>query len=205
MKKLVIITFALLASVSFAETKAAPKVAKKAAAVETKKDVTGTVKWTGYGVGKSHQGTIGIKSGQVVMKGDELTGGNVVLDMTTLKTEDSPKLQNHLKSADFFDVEKFGEGNFKITKVEALKSPAAGGPTHKITGDLTIRGKTHSQEILAVITKKGDKMVASGETEIKDRTQYDIVYRSGKFEAASALGNKLIEDNIKIQLDLQTL
>lgn len=204
MKKLVIITFALLASVGFAETKAAKKSAKTPAVTESKKDVTGAIKWTGYGVGKSHNGQIGIKSGYIEMKGTELTGGNIVLDMTTLKTNDSPKLEGHLKSADFFDVEKYNEGNFKITKVEALKSTGTGAPTHKITGDLTIKGKTHPQEVLATVVQKGDRFTAVGESEIKDRTQFDIVYHSAKFATASALGDKLIEDNIKIQLDLQT-
>jgi polyisoprenoid-binding protein YceI len=205
MKNTVIFTLALLGSVCFAQTKPAAKSAKAAVATEAKKDVIGTLKWTGYGVGKSHEGTIGVKSGHVEMKGSDLTGGNIVLDMTTLKTGDSPKLEGHLKNADFFDVEKFNEGNFKITKVEALKSPAAGAPTHKITGNLTIKGKTQPQEVLATITKQGEKFIAVGEAEIKDRTQYDIVYRSGRFEAASVLGNKLIQDNIKIQFDLQTL
>lgn len=204
MKKLVIITFAILASTSFAQTKSSAKTKKPAVIAEGKKDVTGTLNWTGYGVGKSHSGQIGIKSGYVELKGEELTGGNVVLDMTTLKTSDSPKLEGHLKNADFFDVEKHNEGSFKITKVEALKSATPGAPTHKITGDLTIKGKTHPQEVLATVSKKGDKFAALGDAEIKDRTKYDIVYNSAQYKTASALGDKLIQDNIKIQLDIQT-
>ena len=48
-----------------------------------------------------------LKSGTVEMKGEEITGGEFTIDMTSLKTADSEKLQGHLKSPDFFDVEKF--------------------------------------------------------------------------------------------------
>lgn len=201
MKNLLIIATLFIASISFAEKKAAVNTTKPAI---NKMAVTGVLKWTGFGVGKSHTGEIALKSGTVEMKGSDLIGGLFVLDMGTLTTADSPKLQGHLRTADFFDVEKFKEGAFKITKVEALKDAKAGAPTHKITGDLTIKGKTHTEEFLATITKQGAAFVAKADAEIKDRTQYDIVYNSSKFKTASALGDKLINDNIKIQLDLKT-
>lgn len=47
----------------------------------------------------------------------------------------STKFNAHLRSADFFDAEKFPVATFKSTKVEA-----AGNGKLKITGDLTIKG-----------------------------------------------------------------
>ena len=194
----------MLASVSFADVAKPTPVAKAAKPTAVSKmNVTGTVKWTGFGVGKSHSGDIAIKSGSVEMNGTALTGGSFILDMTSLKTGDSPKLQGHLRSPDFFDVDKFQEGQFKITKVEEIKDAKA-GPTHKIFGQLTIKGKTNPEEFLATVSKQGKGFAAKVETEIKDRTQYDIVYNSGKFKAVSVLGDKLINDNIKIQLDIKT-
>lgn len=205
MKKLLVIApilaLSLIASISFADNKAATKMTKPAL---TKLNTTGDLKWTGFGVGKSHTGTVTLKSGTIEMKGSELVGGVFVLDMTTLKTADSPKLEGHLRSADFFDVDKFTEGAFKITKVEAIKGAKAGTPTHKITGDLTIKGKTHEEMLLATVNQQEKAYTATAETEIKDRTQYDIVYNSAKFKTASALGDKLIQDNIKIQLNIKT-
>lgn len=194
----------MFASVSFADI-AKPAAAAKAAkpTAVSKMNVVGTVKWTGFGVGKSHTGDISLKSGSVEMNGSTLVGGNFTLDMKSLKTGDSPKLEGHLRSPDFFDVDKFQEGQFKITKVEAIKD-AKSGPTHKIFGDLTIKGKTNKEEFLATVSKQGKGFAAVVETEIKDRTQYDIVYNSSKFKAASVLGDKLINDNIKIQLDIKT-
>lgn len=200
MKKLLVTIIALTSSIAFSDVKAT-KISKL---TTNKITVSGGLQWTGYGVGKSHVGTINLKSGVIEMNGEQLVGGNFVLDMNTLKTGDSPKLESHLKSADFFDIEKFNEGTFKITKVEAIKGAKAGEPTHKITGELTIKGKTHTEQLQATITKNGKNYSATAETEIKDRTQYDIVYNSSKFKLASELGNKLIQDNIKVQLDIKT-
>ena len=211
MKKISLVAIALVASVSFAQTakktetpKTAAVPAAAAAPVLKKMDVKGKINWVGFGVGKTHTGEIAIKSGFAEIKGDDLVGGTFILDMTTLKTGDSPKLETHLKSEDFFNVEKFKEGSFKITKVEALKAGDQGSPTHKVTGDLTIKGKTHSEELMVNVGKQGEKFNVAGFTEIKDRTQYDIVYNSAKFKTVSALGDKLIEDKIKIALEVQT-
>lgn len=205
MKKLLIIATSILASISFAESKAtAKKDTKMAPPALTKIEVAGALKWTGYGIGKSHAGEITLKSGYVEFKGEELVGGTFIIDMATLKTGDSPKLEGHLKNADFFDVEKFKEGTFKITKAEAIKNAKAGEATHKITGDLTIKGKTHSETFDAIITKNGTTYTGVAKTQITDRTKYDIVYNSSKFKAASELGNKLIKDEIDIELDIKT-
>ncbi len=199
MKLFTLLTSTLLASsLAFAAGKADKKAP---AGAVIKHDVTGTLRWTGYGVGKSHAGNLSLKNGQIEMKGTDLVGGMFVIDMATLKTADSEKLQGHLQSPDFFDITKFPESTFKITKVEAIKSATA---THKISGDLTIKGKTNPVELMATVSEANGKMTASGSTEIKDRTKFDIVYNSAKFKAVSALGDKLIEDNIKIELDVTT-
>ncbi len=204
MKKILILA-SLITSMTYADVAKPAKVAPKAKAAKStvsKMNVTGTLKWQGFGVGKTHNGDITLKNGSVEMKDNSIVGGTFTMDMKSLKTGDSPKLEGHLRSPDFFDVEKFSEAQFKITKVEEIKD-AKSGPTHKIFGDLTIKGKTHAEELLATLTKQGNAYSATAEGEIKDRTQYDIVYNSGKFKAISALGDKLIQDNIKIQLDLK--
>ncbi len=204
MKKLLLATCLLVSSMSMAQTKSDKKATKPAPAAVTKMEVGGTLNWTGYGVGKTHTGQLQVKSGQVEMKGEELTGGNFVIDMSTLKTGDSPKLEGHLQSADFFDVKKYPEATFKITKVEKIKDAAVGAPNYKLTGDLKIKDKTNKEEFTALVQKADNKVMAKAETDIQDRTKYDIVYNSAKFKSASALGDKLIEDKIKIQMDLVT-
>jgi polyisoprenoid-binding protein YceI len=205
MKQIAVFALAMFAAVAFAENKTNSKKSTKPAPVasETAKlDLSGTLKWVGYGIGKSHAGEISIKGGQVEFTGEQIIGGNVTLDMKSLRTGDSPRLEGHLKSADFFDVDKFNEGSFKITKVEAITGAKPGEATHKITGELTIKGKTNIETFNATILKKDKEYSAVAKTQIADRTKYDIVYNSAKIKAASALGDKLIKDEIDVELNL---
>lgn len=207
MKKNLALSILLSLTLPLATHAAEKKATKKAAAAKTeavkKVDAAGNLKWTGYGVGKSHTGDIKISKGTLEMQGDQVVGGEFEMDMTSL-TSDSERLTGHLKSGDFFNVEKFGKSTFKITKVEALPNPTAGAPTHKFIGDLTIKDKTHPHEFLATVKKDGEKLSATAETEIKDRTKYDIVYNSKQFAPLAKLGDKAIEDNFKVQLNVTT-
>jgi len=195
---------AALVSSILASNAWAQKSASKSKDLPVTKEVAGSIGWTGYGVGKSHTGTIQVKSGKVEMKNENVLGGTITFDMTTLATGDSKKLESHLKSADFFEIEKYPEAQFVITKVEKLATVAADGSTHKITGNLTIKNKTQPIDVMSKITFENNQWKAVGSAEIKDRTQHDIVYNSKKFTALSKLGDKMIEDNIKVTFDLAT-
>ncbi len=63
---------------------------------------------------------------------------DATIDATTINTRE-PKRDAHLRSADFFDVEKFPTLTFKSTRVE----PVSPGRL-RMTGDLTIHGVTKS-------------------------------------------------------------
>src|SRR5438874_1020284 len=60
----------------------------------------------------------------------------VNIDPASIDTADAQRDQ-HLRSPDFFDVEKHSTAIFRSTKVEGV-----GGDRFRITGDLTIRGVT---------------------------------------------------------------
>lgn len=76
---------------------------------QTKKDVKvndSKIVWKGYKVTGSHEGTINLKSGSLTFKGDALTGGEFVVDMTSLESTDlsgnmKGKLDGHLKQMIF--------------------------------------------------------------------------------------------------------
>lgn len=63
-----------------------------------------------------------------------------------------PKFDEHLRSADFFDAEKFPDITFRSSKVEA-----AGDNKLKVTGDLTIRDITRPVVLDATLNKRGDR------------------------------------------------
>ncbi|MDF3982604.1 YceI family protein [Luteibacter sp. PPL554] len=62
-----------------------------------------------------------------------------------------PKLDEHLKSADFLDATKYPNITFKSTKVSA-----AGKGKLKVTGDLTVHGVTKPVTLDVTVNKVGD-------------------------------------------------
>ncbi len=178
---------------------------KKAAVVSYKLDsAQSKVSWLGKKVTGQHNGTIGIKSGDVVVTNSQITGGTVMIDASSINVEDlegeyKGKLEGHLKSDDFFGAEKNPLITFTITKVEAAATDSL-DVTHNITGNLTIKGKTNAITFPAKVSIAADKITASAKSIAVDRTAFDIRYGSGKF--FQGLGDKLIDDNFWLDLSV---
>ena len=154
------------------------------------------VVWKGYKVTGSHVGTITIKSGHLNFNGDKLIGGSFEIDMTSITVTDlegeyKGQLEGHLKSDDFFGVEKYPTASLSFTK---LKSK--GKNSYKITGDITIKGKTES--ITFDISVYGNKANASLKI---DRTKFDVRYGSTSF--FDNLKDKAIYDEFDLAVDLE--
>jgi polyisoprenoid-binding protein YceI len=163
-----------------------------------KVDVTkSSLTWVGKKFTGSHNGAIGLQSGNLLFNGKKLTGGNFVIDMTTIKDADkSANLEKHLKADDFFGADKFPTSTFTIKKV------ANGtGSTVNLTGDLTIKGVTNSITFPANIVWNADGSVtASADKVLVDRTKYGIKYRSkGMFPD---VGDKMIYDDFELSIKL---
>ncbi len=85
-----------------------------------------------------------------------------------------PKLDEHLKKPDFFDVEKFPLATFTSTKVDVT-----GKDTAKVTGDLTLHGVTKPVTLDVKLNKLAENMFKkqtagfSGTTTIK-RSEFGI-------------------------------
>ena len=162
-----------------------------------------TMKWNAKKVGGEHYGKIKLAQGTLDVKSNKLTGGTFTIDMTTIVVEDitrpesNKRLTDHLKSDDFFSVEKHAASTFKITKVTPLKGKA-GEPHYTITGDLTIKGITNPVTFPATVTITGKSAQAEAVI-VVDRIKYDIKYRSGLLGTAA---DKVIEDIFTINLKL---
>lgn len=154
------------------------------------------IKWTGNKVVGSHHGKIEIKSGYFDVKNNKIVAGVIVVDMNSITDEDltdatyNQKLVGHLKSDDFFGVEKFPTATFTLTKVTAFKNNKA-----TAWGKLTIKGKT--ENIQFEITKNGDFY----STQIKvDRSKFDVRYGSKSF--FDNLGDSVIDDIFILDIKL---
>ncbi|RZK13336.1 MAG: YceI family protein, partial [Hymenobacter sp.] len=180
---------------------AATKPAATTAAVESYKvqPQLSALGWTGKKVGGQHVGTIELKDGTVQVKGSQIVGGTFVADMASLKNTDltdadyNAKLVGHLKSEDFFGVEKNPTATFVITSIKPLKGDAAGNNA-TITGNLTIKGKTNLLSFPAKVGVKNGVAAATGTATI-DRSKYDVKYGSTFFGAAA---DKAIDDNFQL-------
>ena len=164
---------------------------KKEIKVESSKVV-----WKAYKVTGSHVGIISIKSGHLNFDKDILTGGNFEIDMSTITVTDlegeyKNQLEGHLKSDDFFGVEKFPMASLIFTKVKSN-----GKNSYKVTGDITIKGKTES--VTFNVSIYGNK--ASVSLKI-DRTKFDVRYGSTSF--FDGLKDNAIYDEFDLVADLE--
>lgn len=74
---------------------------------------------------------------------------NVTIPLASLNTN-VKALDEHLKTPDFFDAEKYPNITFKSTKVQAL-----GKNKYKITGNLTVKDVTKPVVLDAILNKQG--------------------------------------------------
>jgi polyisoprenoid-binding protein YceI len=165
------------------------------AIAQTKKiDVSKSIiQWQGKKITGEHVGTINFKDGFLVFKDKKLTGGSFTADMKSLSNTDQTgtsktKLETHLRSEDFFSIEKFPTSTLVIKSI-ASKAPN----TYLINADLTIKGITNTIQFDLVTT--GNK--ATAQLKI-DRTKYEIKYGSGSY--FDDLGDKTIYDDFDLNV-----
>ena len=156
-----------------------------------------TLKWTGKQITtKTHFGSLKFKSGNITFENGIISSGKFLVDMTSLLVEDlqgnyKQKLEGHLKSDDFFSVEKFNESSLTILSSSKNDSGL------DVNGSLTIKGIT-----LPIKFKLEDLEMDQEEVRWKgvltfDRSKYNVRFRSGSF--FQNLGDKLILDEIRIE------
>lgn len=134
---------------------------------------------------------------------DEATPANskvdVTIDTASVSTGDE-KRDGHLRSADFFEPEKYPTITFSSKKVEAL-----GGEQYRVTGDLTLHGVT--REITFDITREGvtknmqgKQLQAFSATLAISRKEFGL-----EWNVALESGGLLVSDQVKIALEIQAL
>jgi polyisoprenoid-binding protein YceI len=154
------------------------------------------VTWKAYKVTGAHDGTIQLKSGHLEMDGKKLVGGEFEVDMTSIIVTDlaagdgKEKLEGHLKSDDFFGVEKHTTAKLVFKSMENFNKNS-----YTVKGDLTIKGIT--KPITLVVSMFESKATATMKV---DRSKFDVRYGSGSF--FDDLGDKTIYDEFDLVVDL---
>jgi len=188
-----------------------------------------TVAWIGSKPAGKHNGTIPVTEGSIAVRDGAIEGGTIVLNVADIQNEDlaedpdsQDKLLGHLKSDDFFDAANHPTATFEITSVEPFDSsvdmvekeefeteyaPATNlehmveTPTHTITGNLTMRGKTLSVSFPANVSMNDGTISAMAKFNI-DRTNWGLSY-GDEASAVDKAKDKFIYNTVNITLDVK--
>lgn len=216
MKKLskILVSTAVIAAVSLASCGKDKPLASESSEITTTKEgntyeldtLNSRVEWKGFKVVKtdntSHFGTIKFESGEVTVKDGKLESGKFVADMNSLTSVDLKddaeqllKLNGHLKSGDFFEVEKFPTSSFEITKVD---ENSTGDYNTAINGNLTIKGITKPVKFNANVSVNEVDVSIATEPQDINREDFGV-----KFQMPVA--NGLIKNEMNIQIVIKAI
>lgn len=149
------------------------------------------VEFVGSKVTGKHEGSFGTFSGSVTLVSGDPTQSQVKVEIDAASiTSDQAKLTGHLKSADFFDVERFPKASFEST---SIKAGGERGATHTVTGNLELHGQKKSISFPATIKVEGGKVSVQAEFAI-NRKDFGLNY-PGKVD-------DLIRDDVLIKLSI---
>ncbi len=194
----------LAAAPASAQKKMTPGSSKASSTSYQLQPQLSTLGWVGKKVTGEHNGTMQFQDGTILVRGSQVVGGTFVVDMNSLKVDDlkeqeyNAKLVGHLRSEDFFSIDKNATSTFKITSVTPLKGDAKGNNA-TVKGDLTIKGITQPISFPAKTGVKNGVASATGVATI-DRTKFDIKYGSKSF--FESIGDKAIMDDFTLSFNV---
>jgi polyisoprenoid-binding protein YceI len=144
------------------------------------------VVWSAYKLtGEGHNGTLHIESGKFKIVEGQVAEGVVIFDMSRIEVTDltgdsKERLENHLRSGDFFNVEEHPKAALNVSSINKNGDQAI------LNGTLTMNGMAVEYnipvEVIEADVPGGVKGLAiQGKFEL-DRTKHNIVYRSQTFD-----------------------
>lgn len=152
--------------------------------------------WTGKAAFSAYtlNGTVQAQSGVLEVVDNDIIVAKFVVDMPTIDAEIG-QLVTHLRSKDFFEVEKYPEATFILTKPIDLSTTSA-----KAYGNLTIKNKTEPVALLLNKIQKTNKGWHVVGKAVIDRTKFGIYYNSPNY--FKKLRENAIADKFELTFDL---
>ena len=150
------------------------------------------IEFIGSKVTGSHNGSFQKFNGEINYANNDPAQSHVTItiDTSSIQTDD-PKLTEHLKTPDFFDVAKYPQATFTST---AIKPGGEKGATHTVTGNLKMHGVEKSVSFPATIAVSGDTATVDANFAI-NRKDFGINY--------AGAANNLIRDEVVMTLRLR--
>ena len=150
------------------------------------------VDWVASKVTKSHNGKFNQFTGRIDLVGAKAEASKVTVEIELGSVEaDAPKLTEHLKSADFFDVAKYPKATFTSTEIKA-GGPA--GATHTVTGVLDLHGVKKTITFPATVLVSDSQVGVKAEFSL-NRKDFNINYPGAP--------DDLIRDDVLLKLDVK--
>ena len=153
------------------------------------------IEWVGRKVTGSHNGTVALKEGELILSEGKLAGGKLVVDTTSIKVLDitdlatNEQFAGHMASDDFFSSREYPEATLEILSVKGTR----------VEGNLTIKGIANRIGFDASVSATDDLLTATAKL-IIDRTKYEMKFRSGNF--FKDLGDTLIYNDFELNVSV---
>ena len=160
------------------------------------------ITWKGTKPTGSHNGTVALKSGNLIVENGKLAKGSFVVDMNTITDLDmkgsdgATKLEGHLKSSDFFDVAVHPTSKFVITNVEEKDTLIV------VKGDLQIKDVTKNITIPATISTQDSTIIFKSQPFTINRADFNVKYKSKSF--FNDLTDKFVDDLVEVSFEVKT-
>ena len=161
------------------------------------------VRWIGRTPVKFHDGTIDIQEGNFFVDDNGILNGNIIIDMESINCTDlsgggKKSLEEHLMNDDFFSVNKF-----KTSKINISSEMKPNNGLIDFKGSLEIKNISNPISFKSSINKTPEGKYTASSKLTFDRSMYNVKYKSKSF--FDDLGDKFINDDIEIELEIITL
>jgi len=124
---------------------------------------------------------------------------DVTIQVASISTGDEGR-DGHLRSADFFETEKYPTATFKSTRIEKLS-----GDKFRVYGDLTLHGVTREVPLDVTLegqttNMQGRRLIAFSASTTINRKDFNL-----NWNVALETGGVLVSENVKISIEAQVL
>lgn len=162
------------------------------------------LEWIGRNLNNRHIGQLAVLEGELVIAAGVPSAGRIIVAMHALTNFDlqdasyRDMLISHLKSDDFFAVDRFPTASLMLTGWKAHPDVFPEAPSGIATGELSIKGISRPVHFPAIAAPQPDGSIKIHAAFDIDRTLWGVLYGSCKY--FERLGMHLVHDTVSLEL-----